>query len=129
MGFKLGTKSRQRLQGVDERLVKVLELALSKYTKIDFGIPQFGGLRTAEEQRILFDDGKSNADGVTHKSRHQTGKAADVFAYVDGKASWDEYHLTHIATAIFAAANELGVKIKWGGHWKSFIDMPHYEVV
>lgn len=128
MGFEFGSKSRERLEGVNEELVRVLELALSKYTKIDFGIPQYGGLRTVAEQQELYHSGKSKADGILQKSNHQSGNAVDVFAYVDGKASWDEYHLTHIATAILRAACELGVDVKWGGHWKSFIDMPHYEV-
>lgn len=128
MSFKFGKTSRKRLEGVTPELIEVLELALEKYTKIDFGIPQYGGLRTAGEQYHLFQNGKSNADGYEKKSYHQSGKAVDVFAYVDGKASWDKYHLTHIATAILQAANELGVRVTWGGLWKNFVDMPHFEV-
>ena len=129
MSFVLGTRSRSRLQGVDRRLVDVIELALT-ISLIDFGIPADGGVRTAERQHELFKDGKSKLDGFNRKSKHQTGKAFDVFAYVDGKASWDHLHLTHVATAILAAASRLGVPLRWGGHFKpNGWDMPHFELV
>lgn len=105
----------------------MLERALT-ISRIDFGIPQFGGLRTAEEQKALFDQKLSTLDGTNKKSYHQSGKAVDVFAFVDGKASWDELHLTHVATAILASASQLNVPLHWGGHWRSFIDMPHFEI-
>lgn len=126
MMFKLGSNSKKNLYGVDAELYQVVERALT-ITKIDFGIPRDGGIRTAERQKELFDKGVSKADGYKNKSYHQTGKAFDVFAYVDGKASWDEQHLTHIATAILAAASQLGVPLEWGGHWSSFVDMPHFQ--
>lgn len=125
--FKLSTASKIRLDGVNHRLVAVINLALT-ISLIDFGIPADGGLRTAERQNELFEAGASKLDGCNKKSRHQSGNAFDVFAYVDGKASWDEYHLTHIATAILSAASQLGVPLKWGGHWRNFKDMPHFEL-
>ena len=124
--FKFSKSSLQRLEGVDERLVDVMKKALI-LSKIDFGIPEHGGKRTAREQRILFNDGKSKADGVTHKSRHQSGNAVDIYAYVDGKASWEPEHLTHIATAVLQASIKLGTPVQWGGLWSSFVDMPHFE--
>lgn len=127
MTFKLGTNSIQNLDGVNSALYKVIERALT-ISKIDFGIPRDGGLRTAERQNELFKDKKSMLDGFAKKSNHQTGNAFDVFAYVDGKASWDEYHLHQVATAVLAAASQLGVPLVWGGHWNNFVDMPHFEL-
>lgn len=127
MPFKFGDKSKNRIQGVNYQLIEVAELALV-LSPIDFGIPRHGGLRTAEEQQKLFNDGASQLDGVNKKSYHQSGMALDVFAYVDGKASWDESHLTTIAAAMLEAANRLSVRLRWGGHWKSFIDMVHFEI-
>lgn len=126
--FKLSKRSKRHLKDVHPDLVKVVRRAL-EITKIDFGIPFTGGYRTAEQQNALFKAGKSQLDGYNRSSRHQFGEAVDVFAYIDGKASWDEDHLTHVATAMLAAASELGVKLRWGGHWRSFVDMPHFEVI
>jgi peptidoglycan L-alanyl-D-glutamate endopeptidase CwlK len=125
--FKFGENSEHRMIGVNYQVVEVARLALSM-SPIDFGIPKHGGLRTAEEQQKLFNDKASQLDGTVKKSYHQSGMALDVFAYVDGKASWDELHLTTIAAAMLEAANRLSVNMRWGGHWSNFKDMPHFEV-
>jgi hypothetical protein len=52
----------------------------------------------------------------------------DVYAYVDGAASWDPYHLEQVADVIKAAANIHNIDITWGGDWKGFIDMPHFQL-
>lgn len=128
MKFHLSKRSQRHLAGVSPDLVAVITRAL-EISKIDFGIPVSGGVRTAEQQLALYNAGKSKADGYSKRSIHQTGDAFDVFAYVDGKASWDEDHLTHVAAAILQAASELGVKLQWGGFWKGFVDMPHFQRV
>lgn len=111
---------------VDDRLHQVVKAALL-ITKIDFGIPKDGGLRTASRQNYLYVEGKSKADGYKHQSFHQTGKAIDFYAYVDG-ASWDELHLAMVATAFLQAGSILGIKLEWGGNFRSFKDMPHIQI-
>jgi len=125
--FKLGQNSLNNRAGVDPRLIEISDLAIS-LSNIDFGIPSTGGLRTTEDQAKLFTSGVSKADGRNNKSYHQTGKAIDVYAYVDGKASWDKLHLALIAAVMLQAAAQLGYRLKWGGNWKSWQDMPHFEL-
>lgn len=125
--MKFSQRSLMRMEGVDERLVSIMKLAITK-SKVDFGIPPYGGMRTAKEQAFLFKEGKSKADGYDKLSKHQSGRAIDVFAYVDGKASWEEEHLAMVACAVLQSANQLGIKIKWGGLFRRFIDMPHFEL-
>tara|TARA_Y100000385_G_C13060980_1_gene624405 strand:- start:282 stop:683 length:402 start_codon:yes stop_codon:yes gene_type:complete len=127
MPFRFSKSSKNRLLGVDPDIFKVARLAI-QITKIDFGIPLHGGLRTQVEQNELFHAGLSKCDGYEKISSHQTGEALDVYAYVDGKASWDEQHLTMVAAAMLQSASQLGVGLEWGGLWKSFIDMPHYQL-
>lgn len=127
MGFKLGKNSINNLAGVDGRLIAIADLAI-ELTNIDFGVPSTGGLRTEADQAKLFADGVSKADGVSNKSYHQSGKAMDVYAYVDGKASWDKLHLALIASAMLQASAQLGYELKWGGLWKSWQDYPHFEI-
>ena len=119
--------SLNRMVGVNKKLREIAHRAL-ELSPIDFGIPQYGGMRSAEEQNHLFHRGKSKCDGYRLKSNHQTGNALDVFAYVNGQASWEREHLAVIACAMLQAANELGHKLEWGGLWKSFVDMPHFEL-
>lgn len=127
MMFKLSAKSKERLEGVDPRIIEIVDLALT-ITHIDFGIPGNGGIRTAERQLELYEKGVSKCDGYNNKSYHQTGRAFDVYAYVDGKASWNRGHLTSVAAAILQAASELGYKLEWGGHWRTWQDYPHFQL-
>lgn len=127
MSFKLSDKSKQRRAGIDPRLIEISDLAI-QISVIDFGIPGDGGLRLAERQNELFEDGKSKADGYDKLSEHQSGNALDFYAYVDGAASWEPEHLAMVAAAFLQAAAMLGYKLKWGGLWKSFKDMPHVQL-
>ena len=112
--YKLSTSSKKNIKGIDPRLISIINEAL-KISAIDFGIPSGGGLRTADEQKAMYDKKVSKCDGTINKSYHQTGKAFDVYAYVDGKASWDRAHLTTVATAMLQAAAKLGYPLEWGG--------------
>jgi peptidoglycan L-alanyl-D-glutamate endopeptidase CwlK len=42
---------------------------------------------------------------------------------------WSDKASFHaMAKAMKAAAETVGVKIKWGGDWKDFFDGPHFEL-
>ena len=126
--FQLSQRSKSRLVGVDPRIPEIIDLAL-QITKVDFGIPHYGGVRKPAEQYHLFQQGRSKADGYIKKSKHQSGKAFDVFAYVDGDASWEKEHLAQVAAAILQAAMMLGHKLMWGGLFKGWFDGPHFELI
>jgi len=127
--WKLSKKSLQRREGVDPKLIEIDDLAL-QISPIDFGHPEHAGLRSDQEQYQLYLDGKSpHCDGTRKKSYHQTGKALDFYAYVDGAASWDEHHLTQVAAAFLQAASELGYALQWGGHFKGGWDKPHVQLM
>lgn len=46
-------------------------------------------LRSAEEQNRLFKAGKSKCDGYEKKSRHQFGKAVDIYFYNEKQSILD----------------------------------------
>ena len=141
--YKLGNRSRKRLEGVHPKLIKLIEYSLEhEDCPHDFGIPSDGGLRTDERQAELYSKGRrgmkgekkvTNADGVRNKSRHQKkldgyGYAFDIYVYENGSANWDRQKLTEIANHIFTCADKLGIKIQWGGYFKSFKDLPHFQL-
>ena len=110
MAFSLSNRSKGKLEGVHPEMVSVVERAI-ELTKIDFGV--IYGMRTQEEQQKLFDAGKSQ----TMKSKHLTGDAVDLMAYVDGKASWELNLYDDLADAMKWAATEEGVVVRWGAAW------------
>lgn len=124
--YRLSSRSKSRLSNTDPRILKLVTRAIF-ISKIDFGIPRDGGMRTAERQNELFKEKVSRCDGYVKKSYHQSGKAFDIYAYVDGKASWDEGHLALAAAAILQAAIDLQIPLEWGGLW-NYTDMPHFQI-
>lgn len=150
MSYRLGKKSLSELDGVDNRLVDIVKLAIT-YTKQDFTVHD--GIRTLREQEHLVDIGASH----TLRSKHLTGHAVDLVPYINGKLRWEWMPIFTITEAVKRAASELGVKIRWGGCWdvddlcssdqnprqmcdgyvvrrknigkRAFIDGPHFELV
>jgi peptidoglycan L-alanyl-D-glutamate endopeptidase CwlK len=149
MAFKLSTRSKDRLIGVESDLVNVVRRAI-EITDIDFGVTE--GLRSLERQKELVNKGASQ----TLKSKHIEGRAVDLVAYLGSRISWEITLYDNIAEAIRQAAIELGVRIRWGAAWhipditeykgtmqeatdeyvklrisqgrRPFIDAPHFEL-
>lgn len=121
MGFKFGKRSQDKLLGVHPDLIAVMDRAI-ELTEIDFAITE--GVRTEERQKALVAAGAS----TTMKSRHLTGHAVDVAAFVGKELRWDWPLYGRIAEAVKAAAKEVGVPVEWGGDWKSFPDGPHFQL-
>jgi len=149
MSYKLGKRSLQKLEGIDERMAAVVKYAIS-VTKQDFSV--ICGLRTIEEQKALVAKGASQ----TMKSKHIDGLAVDLMAYVDG-GRWELNLYDEIADAMAEAARAVDVPVRWGAAWsipniaywdgtmesamndyidtrrsqgrRPFIDAPHFELM
>lgn len=121
MTFKLGARSLTRLKGVHPDLVKVVTRAIEIST-LDFTVLE--GLRSLERQQALVEAGASQ----TLKSRHLTGHAVDLGAWVDGQVDWSWPLYARIAGAMKMAAKEVNVPIEWGGDWITFKDGPHFQL-
>ena len=130
--YTLGKKSLENLKGVNPILIEILERALEissdRVDGVDFTIINTAGVRTPQQQNRLFREGVSNADGYKKISKHQTGDALDVVPYLNGGASWDEKELLKVAVCMLQASKELGYNLKWGGFWRTFKDLPHYQL-
>lgn len=116
--FKLSKNSKKNREGIDSRLIEISDLAIT-ITLIDFGHGPYSGRRTTAEQKFLFSNGKSKADGINDIGEHQKGRALDFYAYIDRAGSWKPEHLTVVAAAHLQAASMLGYKITSGMFWKS----------
>lgn len=137
MSFKLGTTSMLRLKEVKPILRKVVERAIQLST-IDFLVSE--GKRTLKRQQELYAQGRTSPGKKvtrTMNSKHLTGDAVDLAPFVDGKADWDDLKkFDEIYKAMMAAAEGLGVKLRYGGDWdrdgilreKGETDSPHFEL-
>ncbi len=119
--MSLTARDRKRLEGVHPDLVRVVERAA--LGKVHFIVTE--GVRTMERQAQLAREGRSQ----TMRSRHLTGHAVDLAVLDDeGKARWDAPAYRTLAAEMKAAATVEGVKIEWGGDWRSFFDGPHFQL-
>lgn len=130
MAYHLSRRSLSRLGGVHPDLVAVVKRAI-EITEIDFGVGE--GLRSLEKQKALVEAGASK----TMNSRHLTGHAVDLVAYVGSEVRWDWPLYRKIADAMNEAADELDINIVWGGDWdddgdesdeKGLRDGPHFQL-
>jgi len=119
--FKWSLRSLGEMKDIHPDLRKVCNLAL-KYSTTDFIVTD--GKRTLAEQKKHVASGASK----TLKSRHLHGLAVDVAPLVAGKVRWEAAYFRPIAEAFRQASRELGIPIEWGGDWKTFKDMPHFEL-
>ena len=119
--YKFSKRSLDNLKGVDKRFVKVMEEVLS-ISPYDFGITE--GLRTIEKQKEYVRTGKSQ----TMNSYHLKGKAVDIVVYKAGKVTWDLKYYKEIADLVKKIAEHDGLKITWGGDWKTLVDGPHFQI-
>ena len=144
--YKLSNRSKERISGIRPILKVIIEKAIS-HPKCpdDFGIPQFGGKRTVQDQQFLYSLGRTNfethnkpvtyVDGVNKKSNHQPkegedfGNAFDIYIFCHKKkrASWNVERLTKLAHHIIKIAAANGVELEWGGSWEKFKDYPHFQ--
>ena len=121
MTFKFSARSVEKLNTVHPDLQLVMMQAIT-LTPIDFAITE--GIRTAEKQRTLVIRGASK----TMNSRHLTGHAVDVAAYIGRGVRWDWPLYELIADSVKQAAKNLKIPIEWGGDWKRLRDGPHFQL-
>ena len=119
--YRLSTRSLDRLEGVHPDLVKVVKRAI-EITEIDFAVLE--GVRSLETQKEYLRKGAT----TTLKSRHLSGHAVDLGAYVAGSVRWEWPLYDQISKAVKQASSELAVPLEWGGDWSSFKDGPHFQL-
>lgn len=123
---RFGKTSKKRLEGVDTKLVNVL----NELIKI-MDVTIIEGLRTEERQKELL---KKGATKVKY-SKHMEGKAVDLSPYPIDWENRDGFH--YMGGMIRGIAKQLNVKVRWGGDWDSdgdvkdngFDDLVHVEIL
>jgi peptidoglycan L-alanyl-D-glutamate endopeptidase CwlK len=129
--MELDKQSLTKLQGVHPDLVKVVLEAAKTWTGNQFIV--FEGVRTIERERMLIRTGKSSLKDP-YRCRHvpkpggKGGCAVDLVPLKGGQPAWDWPLLRLLAPHIKDTAKKLGVKMEWGGDWKTFPDGPHFQL-
>ena len=124
--YKFGKRSRERLKGVDARLINVLNELIKM---MDVTIIE--GVRSAKRQEELLAKGATKVK----YSKHMEGKAVDLAPY---PIKWDDRDgFYYMGGMIRGIAQQLGYKVRFGGDWdsdgdtrdNSFDDLVHVEIL
>ena len=134
MKYTLSNTSLARLRGVDSRLVNVVKRAIEITTQ-DFMVLE--GLRSQERQDELYAQGRTKPGPIVtwvKVGTHTSGTAVDLVPY---PVDWNDLSkFDAISKAMFQAAKEQGVRIRWGADWnqngtareRGESDSPHFEL-
>jgi len=120
MSYRLSRRSRRRLEGVHPDLAAIVADAI-KITEIDFTVLK--GLRSLDTQREYLRRGVSK----TMNSRHLTGHAVDLGAWIGRTVRWEMAPYREIARAMKAAAAARVVPLEWGFDLWGW-DGPHFQL-
>jgi hypothetical protein len=113
------------LRAIHPALAAVVRKARTDNPNLRFVIGS--GKREAKLQREAVAWGWSR----TQDSSHLSGNAVDLWALdQEGRIIFDPKTQNQIAAALKKAAAELGVPIRWGGHFRGYKDMDrsHFEL-
>ena len=92
---------------------------IQKATELGFTVTGGELYRTAEQQEIYLKTGKTK----TMASNHLKRCAIDLNFFKDGQLVWDKQQLAPLGQYW----ESLNPKNRWGGNFKSLVDVPHFE--
>ena len=134
---KFGKRSMANLSTCHPDLQRLFTRVVERY---DCSVIE--GHRSNERQDELYHAGKSKVKAGGSKHNSKPSKGVDVVPYPIDWNNRDRFH--YFAGYVQGVANELGIKIRWGGDWdsdmeinsadkkgagfSSFDDLPHFEI-
>ena len=129
--MKFSQASQGRLDTCDKRLQDLFEAVIA--AGHDCTIIE--GHRTKERQDEAFRTGKSKLQWPQSKHNKIPSMAVDVMPYPIDWVNRKQHF--EFAKVVFAKAEEMGIKVRWGGDfnmdgdWTNdrLIDRPHWEII
>jgi len=139
--YVYGSKSSGKLLTCHTDIRDVATLGLSRSP---YDITIVHGWRGEDIQNALFESGASHKQYPHSKHNHTDADgmplslAIDFAPWVNSKIPWEDTHVfTIVAGVLIAAANELGIPVRYGGDWdgdgstkdQTLMDWGHIELV
>lgn len=85
------------------------------------------GHRNKAEQEEAFNNGRSKAHWGQSFHNYSPSLAVDAMPW---PINWEDLKGIHeFAGFVLGIAAAKGIPIRWGGHFKSFFDGPHFELI
>ena len=127
---KFGKRSREALKSCDNRLQAVFNEVIKT---VDCSVLE--GHRGQARQDKFYEEGKSKVKYPDGRHNRLPSRAIDCVPY---PIDWnDRERFTLFAGYVLGVADQLGIKLRWGGDWdkdfqvndNKFDDFPHFELL
>ena len=126
-GGTVDPRSEACIATLHERVQPYARSFVQKAAAAGITIKIISGLRTYDEQNVLYAQGRTTAGQIVTKARagfsnHNFGLAFDIGVFSGGKYL-DE-------SPLYKAVATIGIDLglEWGGSWKTITDEPHYQL-
>ena len=117
------------LKTVHPDLAKVVTLAAKS---LPFNVQIVQGERTAAQHAANVKSGATRTTRSRHvkaNNKSKTACAVDMAPLLGKVIPWQRLDLFKaMNVAMQAASKQLGIPIEWGGNWKSFQDLNHWQL-
>lgn len=121
MSYYYSIRSKANLATCNPKLQKIFNEVIKH---IDCSI--ICGHRDLAEQNLLYEQGVSQLKFPNSKHNSNPSRAVDVIPCPN---DWDKKEwFEELAKIVKVVASCYNIRINWGGDWKNFVDMPHYEL-
>ena len=126
---RFGKRSKERLATCEKDLQMVFNEVIKH---VDCSVLE--GHRGKDRQNSLYEDGKTKVRYPNGRHNASPSCAVDVTPY---PVDWaDRERQTLFAGFVLGVANQMGIKLRWGGDWDQdfevkdnrFDDFPHFEL-
>lgn len=119
-----------KVTGLHPKLMEAISATLNEAKARGLTVAVNSGLRTAEEQELLYAKGRTVpgdivTNGRAYESWHNYGLAADI-VFKDSKGNWT-WNKKDSEWEELGKIGEL-FGMEWGGRWPRFKDMPHFQM-
>lgn len=138
------TKKQSFSSRTEENLSEIREKPLAEFRRLleladnvtpdSVTIEVISGHRSYEEQNELYEQGRRRSGKIVTKARggyswHNFGLAIDLGLFQNGLYLDEKIPMfaDELYRKIAAEVKSKGLKITWGGNWKSFPDYPHFQ--
>ena len=89
------------------------------------------GHRDKETQNKEYREGDSMVQWPESKHNSDPSMAVDTVPYPDRWDIWkgDQSELYYFAGIVLSTGWDMGIELRWGGHFKNIFDGPHFELI
>lgn len=133
VNYSFGRRSLDRLATCHPVLQRLMRKVIAR-DDLPCDITILCGYRNQAEQDAAYLAGNSKLQFPKSLHNSSPSLAVDIAPYINGGVSWDRAWYFKLAPLVkqtwlqMTEEEQDGYQLSWGGEWKSFVDLPHFQL-